>query len=928
MAIPPSPADRLFLIDGSGYLYRAFYGLRNFSRRDGFPTNAVFGFVKMLRRLLAEHQPERLVMVFDGRGPTFRHQLDANYKANRKSMPDELRVQVPVIQAIVEAYCIPALQLSGYEADDLLGTLAAAGVQAGLEVVIVSGDKDLMQLVSPRVSLWDPGKEQWIRTAEVEARWGVGPEQVIQVLALAGDTSDNIPGVPRIGDKTAAQLIREFGTVEALLANLDRVSQPQRRQLLGDHADQARLSLQLATIDRAVPLAFSLEAARRREPDWPRLRALFVEMELASLVRDLDRSRPTRQGELNFEAVDEEVPVPVPAVGGAAGDAAIGSVCQYRTITTWPALQQFVQELAQQPLFSLDTETTHVDAVRAELVGLSFSWANRTAVYLPVGHTVEAAPDGQLPLADTLALLKPLLEDPARAKIGQNIKYEYVVLHKYGIRLAGMAMDAMLFSHLLYGGARRHNLDAIALEELQRSTITFKEVTGSGRNALRFDQVPVVRAAPYACEDAEVAWEAARKMAPVVQAMPSVWRLYQEVERPLLTVLGEMELAGVCLDRAVLAAMSARFARQREVLVQEIHTLAGESFNVNSTRQLGEILFGRMGIKGGRRTSTGYSTDVEVLTGLAEQGHVLPERVLRYRTLTKLQSTYTDALPQLLNPTTGRLHTHFNQAATLTGRLSSSDPNLQNIPVRHEDGRAIRAAFVAPPGWLLLSADYSQIELRLLAHLGEVAGMRAAFAQDQDIHAATALELFGGEGGEVSAAARRMAKTINFGLIYGMSPYGLAKRLGIGNNEARAYMERYFDRYQGVREHMERTIAFARRHGYVETIGGRRCQVREIANSNRTVRELAERTAINAPLQGSAADLIKLAMLRVHRRLRDAALQSRMVLQVHDELVLEVAEGELDAVKGLVRESMEEAMVLSVPLKVDMGVGVNWAEAH
>ncbi|MEO5348476.1 MAG: DNA polymerase I [Magnetococcus sp. YQC-3] len=920
-------AERLFLIDGSGYFYRAFYALRNFSRRDGFPTNAIFGCVKMLRRLLELHQPERVVMVFDSKGPTFRHQLDPNYKANRKSMPDELRVQVPIIQAIVEAYRIPCCQAAGYEADDLLGTLARVATQAGLEVVIVSGDKDLMQLVSPQVSLWDPGKEQWIRRPEVEARWGVGPEQVIQVLALAGDTSDNIPGVPKIGDKTAAQLVQTFGSLENLLSNLEKVPQPLRRQLLTDHAEQARLSLKLATIEQHVPLALSLEETRRQEPDWPKLRALFAEMEFTTLVRELDRSRSDlpRQGVLDYG--DEPEPI-APAATGEEPVPEPEPPRHYRTITDWSAFQGFIQELANEPLFSIDTETTGLDAVAAELVGLSFSWANRAAVYLPVGHTPTAAPDGQLPLRETLAALKPYLEDATRLKIGQNIKYEYVVLHKYGIRLAGVALDAMLLSHLLYGGSRRHNLDAIALEELQRSTITFKEVTGTGKKALRFDQVPLAEAAPYACEDAEVAWEAARKMAPALVAKPAVWRLYEKVERPLIGVLGEMELAGVCIDREALAAMSARFTQQREALVQEIHALAGESFNVNSTQQLGEILFGRMGIKGGRRTKTGYSTDVEVLTDLAEQGHELPERVLRYRTLSKLQSTYTDALPLLINPLTGRVHTHFNQAATLTGRLSSSDPNLQNIPVRHEAGRAIRAAFVAPPGWLLLSADYSQIELRLLAHLGEIEGMRTAFAQDRDIHAATALELFGSAGGEVTAEMRRMAKTINFGLVYGMSPFGLAKRLGISNSDARLYMERYFNRYQGVQAHMERTIAFARRHGYVETIGGRHCYLREIGSSNRTLRELAERTAINAPLQGSAADLIKMAMLRLHSRLRQEGLRSRMVLQVHDELVLEVAEEELDGVKALVREAMEGAMALSVPLKVDMGVGQHWAEAH
>ncbi|MBF0185749.1 MAG: DNA polymerase I [Magnetococcales bacterium] len=904
-------SEQLYLIDASGYLYRAFYAVRDMSRRDGFPTNATFGFVKMVRRLLDNHQPQHMVMVFDGRGPTKRHELDPNYKANRKSMPDALRIQIPVIEEIIAAWGIPAVRQDGYEADDLLGSCTRLALQAGWQVVIVTADKDLMQLVGEQVSLWDPVKEVWIRTPEVEARWGVPPAKVTQVLALAGDSSDNIPGVPRIGDKIAAQLIKSFDSVENLLNNLPQISQPQRRQLLHDHADQARLSLQLATIIQDAPLSgFQLQQSRLPEPDWPRLRRLFLEQEFATLVRELDRQQAAAIPQLPLQP--QTTP---PAVA-------------YRTICDWPAFLQFMQELSAQTIFAFDSETTNLQAARAELVGLSFSWANRQAVYLPVGHTPEAAPAGQLPREATLAALKPLLEDPRRGKIGQNCKYEAVVLANYGIHLAGVQWDAMLLSHLLYGGARRHNLDAIALDLLQRTTTTYKEVTGSGKSSLRFDQVPLLQAAPYACEDAEVAWEAAHKLAGQLQAIPSLLQLYQQVEQPLVEVLAAMELVGVSIDQEMLARMSEGFTQQRQALVGEIHQLAGESFNVNSTQQLGEILFGKLGLPGGKRTKTGYSTDVEVLTTLAEQGHALPERVLRYRSLTKLQTTYTDALPQLINPRSGRLHTHFNQAATLTGRLSSSEPNLQNIPIRSEEGRAIRAAFVAPPGWLLLSADYSQIELRLLAHLGAVVGMQEAFAQDRDIHAATAVELFGGSLTSVSSEARRMAKTINFGLIYGMSPFGLAKRLGISNVQARAYMERYFQRYHGVREHMEQTIERARRQGYVETLAGRRCWLRDINSSDRVTRELAERTAINAPLQGSAADLIKLAMIRLHQRLRQQPWQSRIVLQVHDELVLEVPENELEQIKPLVREAMEGVWSLSVPLKVDIGVGHNWAEAH
>ena len=923
--MPPDTPSRLFLIDGSGYLYRAFYAVRHLSRRDGFPTNAIFGFIKMLRKVVDEQNPDHLAMIFDAKGPNFRHDLDPDYKANRKPMPDELRCQVPIIHEAVAAYNIPCFELSGYEADDLIGTLATAGAQSGLEVVIVTGDKDMMQLVSPAISIFDSGRDGWVRAPEVAEKWGVEPERVTQVMALAGDTSDNIPGVPGIGEKTAAQLIREYGDLETLLTSVERIKQPARRKKLTEFADQARLAHRLVTIDRNVPLDYTLEGLRRRPPDREKLHALFVAMEFTSLAREMAAPAPLP----GLEAAPATLPgttataeQPTPSAGQSE------PVNDYRTLISEASFGLFLAELQARPAFSLDTETTGTDPVQAELVGLSFAWRPRQAFYIPVAHTAEAAPRGQLDREWVLARLKPILENPAVAKTGQNIKYEYVVLRKYGIRLQGIARDAMLYSHLLYGSGRRHNLDAIAMEELQRTTTTFKEVAGVGKKQLRFDQVPLERAGPYACEDAEVAWEAAEGMERSLAAMAPVARLYAEVEKPLIPVLGEMELAGALLDRAALAAMSERFTERRGELVEAIHALAGEAFNVNSTQQLGEILFNKLGIKGGKKTKTGFSTDAGVLEKLADQGHELPARVLDYRILTKLQSTYTDALQDLINPATGRVHTSFNQAVTLTGRLSSSEPNLQNIPIRREEGRAIRGAFIAPPGWRLLCADYSQIELRLLAHMGQVPRLIEAFSRDLDIHAATAAELFGGDVARVGEEQRRMAKTINFGLVYGMSPYGLAKRLGIGNNEARDYMEVYFSRYRGVREHMERVKEQARLHGHVETIGGRRCFVRDIGNSNRTLRELAERTAINAPLQGSAADLIKMAMIRLQAALEAGGFRSRMILQVHDELVLEVPEAELERLQPVVREAMEGAMRLSVPLKVDMGIGSSWAEAH
>ncbi|MBF0628014.1 MAG: DNA polymerase I [Magnetococcales bacterium] len=906
---------RLFLMDGSGFLYRAFYGVRPLARRDGFPTHAIFGFLKMIRKVVHDHAPDYLAMVFDAGGPVFRHDLYADYKANRTAMPDELRIQVPVIRRLVEAWNMPVFEQKGFEADDVLATLARAGERAGWEVVIVTGDKDLSQLVSERIRIFDPGKERWIGADEVAEQWGVGVAQLTQTMALIGDASDNIPGVAGVGIKTAAKLIQQFGDLESLLARVAEIPQPALRKKLSDPemVRLARLSLQLVTVDDQVAIPFDPDVLRRRAPDRAALRALLTEMEFNTELRLLD-SLPVAEN-----AAPSEPVVAAPTAGAP----------DYRAITLEEEWLRFLAELRTRRSFALDTETTGLDLVRSELVGFSFSWQGGVGVYVPVAHVPEALPEGQqLARARVLQDLKPILEDPEVKKSGQNIQFEYVLLRRYGITLQGIDRDTMLISGLLHGTTRRHNLDALALAELGRQTITFKEVAGIGKKQVTFDQVPLSQAVPYACEDAEIAWLLAEKMAPQLAALPSVERLYRQSELPLIPVLGEMELAGALVDRAALQTLTDDFSARRAILTDQIHTLAGEVFNINSTQQLGEILFGRMGIKGGKRTKTGFSTDVEVLTRLAEEGHELPNLVLEYRSLTKLQSTYTDALAEQIDPATGRIHTRFNQSATLTGRLSSSDPNLQNIPVRRPEGKAIRAAFVAPPGRVLLSADYSQIELRLLAHMGKIPRLLAAFAQGLDIHAATAAELFGGDPATVDPEARRLAKTINFGLIYGMSPYGLAKRLKISVGEAFNYMDLYFRRYDGVKAHMDQTILFAREHGYVETLGGRRCLVEGIDHTNRNLRELAERTAINAPLQGSAADLIKLAMIRLHHALRAEKLASRLILQVHDELVLEVEESELEPVKRITREAMEQAMTLAVPLRVDMGVGRNWAEAH
>ncbi|MEO5347410.1 MAG: DNA polymerase I [Magnetococcus sp. YQC-9] len=924
---------RLFLMDGSGFLFRAFYGVRNLARRDGFPTNAIFGFLKMIRKVVHDHKPEYLAMVFDAGGPVFRHEIYPAYKANRKEMPDELRVQLPVIHQLVRAWNLPLFEKSGYEADDLIATLARAAERAGWEVAVVTGDKDLSQIVTERIRIFDPVKGEWIGAAEVVEKWGVPPEKLTQAMALMGDASDNVPGVPGVGPKLASGLIGQFGDLETLFSRVNEVSRPALRYTLADpeSARLARLSLQLVTVDDRVELPFDPAALKPGAPDRVALKTLLTEMELLGELRDLDRWAPARpvtpesaeapESPESIQSVNEPQAAALPE----GNEPEPGG---YQAIVEEAAWSAFLKRLRARSAFALDTETTGLDPSQAELVGLSISWRADEAFYIPVGHQPEAVPDGQLGRERVLADLKPLLENARIAKHGQNIRFEYAILRRYGITLAGIACDTMLTSGLLHGQERRHNLDALALAELGRQTITFKEVAGIGKKQVTFDRVPLSAATPYACEDAEIAWLLAERMIPRLAKLPSLTQLYEMVERPLIPVLGEMELAGALIDRAALEKLSADFAVRRAELTRQIHALAGSEFNINSTQQLGEILFQRMGIKGGKRTKTGFSTDVEVLTRLAEEGHELPGVVLEYRGLTKLQSTYTDALTAQLDPKTGRIHTQYNQAATLTGRLSSSDPNLQNIPVRRPEGKAIRAAFIAPPGALLLSADYSQIELRLLAHLGDIPRLKAAFAQGLDIHAATAAELFGTNPDQVDGEARRLAKTINFGLIYGMSPYGLAKRLGISVGEAFNYMDLYFQRYAGVKAHMEATIRFAREHGYVETLGGRRCFVADIDHTNRNLRELAERTAINAPLQGSAADLIKLAMIRLHHALRAARLQSRLILQVHDELVLEVPEAELEKVKEITREAMEQAMNLTVPLKVDMGVGANWAEAH
>jgi DNA polymerase-1 len=885
--------QRLFLIDGSGYIYRAYFAIRHLSNSKGIATNAVYGFVNMLLKVVREQQPDHLAVVFDSRGPTFRHELYPQYKANRAAMPDDLVPQVPVIKEVVRAFNMPAIELAGFEADDIIATLAKRFAREGLEVTVVTGDKDLMQIVSERIRLLDTMKDKVSGLEEVAERFGGTPAQVVEVQALAGDSSDNVPGVPGIGEKTAVELIREFGSVEKLLANLDRIK-GKRRENLEAYAEQARLSWQLVKLHDDVPLALDYSSFALSPPNREALTTLFKELEFHKLLQEF--SSETQ----------------------ASGEG-------YRCVLTIDDLNALVKELGAAGRFAFDTETTGLDPLRAEMVGLSFAVKPGEGWYLPVGHHYLGVPE-QLPRTLVIDTLRPLLEDPQLKKIGQNIKFDALVLAHAGIELQGVETDTMIASYLAQPAAKSHGMDALASELLGYRTISYSEVTGSGKHQVTFDQVAIEKATVYAAEDADVTLRLAEKLLPMVAATGQE-RLFHDVEMPLVTILTTMERTGVRIDAGFLAGLSREFEGKLATLEQEIHRLAGGPFNVASPKQLGEVLFERLQLARGRKTKTGWSTDSEVLANLAEE-HPVAALILDHRSLSKLKGTYTDALPKLVNPDTGRIHTSFNQAVTATGRLSSSDPNLQNIPIRTEEGRRIREGFIPADGCVLLSADYSQVELRILAHLADVPVLKEAFARGEDIHRRTASEVFGVFPEMITDEQRRQAKTINFGVIYGMSAFGLAKQLGIGRREAQAFIDAYFAHYPGIQAFMDAKIHEAREKQYVTTILGRRCAVPEILSQNGAIRGYAERNAINYPVQGSAADIIKVAMVNIQRQLAEQKLATRMVLQVHDELVFEVPHAEVDTVRELVRNGMERAVELSVPLAVELGVGKNWREAH
>lgn len=892
---------RLYIVDGHSYIYRAFYAIRRLSTSKGFPTNSIYGFIQMLLKVVRDERPDGLAVVFDPKGPTHREEVFAAYKAHRQPMPDSLVVQVPYIQKVVEAFGIPSITVEGYEADDVIGTLAHRAVGEGYDVTIVTGDKDLLQLVSANVLVYDTMKDVRYDADGVRGRFGVPPSGVVEILGLMGDASDNIPGVSGIGEKTARELIEAFGTIEAVLSRIEEVPRPKLREILRAGAESARFSRGLATIETNAPVEIDLGSLARGEPDRTALAALFRELEFKSLLKEL----------LGENGVAES---------GGSGF----SREEYRAVADPDDVLRLAEELRRYGEFAVDLETTSKDPMRAEIVGIAVCGKEGEAFYLPVGHTAPGSRN--LDRRETLRTLAPLLADPAVGKVGQNLKYDLLVFSRAGLAVRGVAFDTMVASYLIDPERHNHSLDALAREYLDHETITFADVAGRGAKQVSFDKVPVETATAYAGEDADAALRLTAVLRPKIAEL-GMESLYHDVEIPLVSVLAEVEKNGILLDVDHLREMSKELEREIAGAVQRIHALAGGPFNVNSPKQLAEILFTRLGLPVIKRTKTGPSTDVEVLAQLAIR-HDLPAEVLAYRQLAKLKSTYVDALPALVHPETGRLHTSLNQTVTATGRLSSSEPNLQNIPIRTDLGRRIREAFVAPAGHVLLSADYSQIELRLLAHLSGDAVLRAAFEAGQDIHTRTAAEVFGVGQDQVNPEMRRRAKVINFGIIYGMTPYGLSSDLGVTPLEAKAFIDRYFARYPGVKEYVDRTIAGARERGYVTTMLGRRRTLPDIASANNGVRQAAERTAINTPIQGSAADMIKKAMVEIHPALRDEGLSARMILQIHDELLFEVPEKEIDQAKSLVARVMEGALPLSVPVRVDAGVGRNWAEAH
>ncbi|MBW1718813.1 MAG: DNA polymerase I [Deltaproteobacteria bacterium] len=881
----------LFLIDGSSYLYRAYFGIRQaLTTHDGFPTKVIYGLTNMLWKVLKEKDPEYVAIVWDAKGPTFRHGLYADYKANRPAMPDDMSVQIPHVREIVNALGLTQLEKKGYEADDIIATLARRLTDQ--TIMIVSGDKDLLQLIGPQVSIWDSMKDEVTDLDAFHQRFGLEPLQFLDVLTLSGDTSDNIPGVPGIGLKTALKLIKSYGSVDNLIKHLDELPKGKLKERLETHKDRLDLWRRLVSLADDITVSLDINSFRRNPPDQRKLRQLFKQF---NLTRFLDHMVPEQT--ISFK--------------------------EYELIQSQTDLARWAEMARKASRIVIDTETTSEFPIKAKLVGISLCITPPKAAYIPVGHESQ---EPQLNLSQVAEALGPIFSNEKIEKIGQNIKYDLLVLANHEIELKGISGDTMVASYLLNPSKRRHNLAGIAQEVLGHRMISFREVTETQKRVKNFACVSLPLARDYSCEDVHVTSLVQKALWKRLKEN-SLWELFEQVEVPLIRILAQMEMSGILVDTEGLDALSTEFSQRLSYLDKKIIELAGEPFNINSTKQLAEILFVKLKLPQKKKTrkKTGYSTDVEVLKELAKS-HELPQQLLAYRNLSKLKSTYVDGLKRMVNPDTGRVHTSFNQTVTSTGRLSSSDPNLQNIPVRTEEGRRIRALFIPAPGNLLLSADYSQIELRVLAHYSGDQALANTFKNDEDIHRLTAAEVFSVFPELVTPEMRRAAKTVNFGIIYGISAYGLAKELGIGNKQAKEFIDRYFAKYPGVKCYMKETVEKAKELGYVTTLLGRRRYIPDLKNRLRTVREFAERTAINTPIQGTAADIIKLAMIEVDSNIQAEKTPCRMLLQVHDELIIEAPEKEIKRITTMVKEAMENVMDLTVPLKVDVGWGVNWAK--
>ncbi|MBW8300037.1 MAG: DNA polymerase I [Hydrogenophaga sp.] len=993
--------DHLFLVDGSGFIFRAFHALPPLTRKsDGLPVGAVSGFCNMLWKLLTEARdtnvgvtPTHFAVIFDYSSKTFRKELYPLYKANRSAPPEELVPQFGLIRQATRAFNLPCIETEGFEADDLIATYARQAEAIGADVTIISSDKDLMQLVTPMVHMYDSMKDKQIGIPDVIEKWGVPPEKMIDLQALTGDSTDNVPGVPGIGPKTAAQLLEEFGDLDTLLARAGEIKQVKRRENIVANADLVRLSRQLVTLKTDVPVDMPLDALVLEQQDGPKLIGFLKTMEFTTLTRrvadacgcdasaiepapvtvewgpaahgpDLDAAA-LANGEASASSAapaDKTAPAsaaatgdPTPADLAAARAAAFHGqkidTVAYQTIRDIDTLNAWIDAARETGLVAFDTETTSIDPMLAELVGFSLAIADNgqqsgstdiRAAYVPLGHKTGRddlfsdglkLAEGQIPMDAALAALKGLLEDPSILKVAQNLKYDYLLMKRYGVVIKGFD-DTMLMSYVLDAGKGNHGMDGLSERWLGHTPIAYKDVAGTGKSSVTFDHVDIDKATAYAAEDADVTLRLWMVLKPRLAA-EKLTRIYERLERPLVPVLADMEERGISIDRQILSRLSGELGQKAAAFEDEIYELAGERFNIGSPKQLGDILFGRMGLPGGSKTKTGqWSTSAQVLEDLAAEGAPLPRKIVDWRQLTKLKSTYTDALPGFVHPETKRVHTSYSLASTTTGRLSSSEPNLQNIPVRTAEGRKIRTAFVSTPGHKLLSADYSQIELRVLAHVAEIPQLRQAFADGIDIHAMTASEMFGVPVEGMPSEVRRRAKAINFGIIYGISAFGLANQLGIERSEAGDYIKKYFERFPGIKDYMESTKAFARENGYVETIFGRRAHYPEIKSSNPSMRAFNERAAINAPIQGSAADIIRRAMIKVEPALEAAGLRekARMLLQVHDELIFEVEDEAIDAAMPIIVQTMEHAAMpavsMRVPLKVDARAAHNWDEAH